>query len=113
MLLLASPSSAPLPYSAAFGRLGAPTVVACRPRAAVRAQAETGGGGGWLSKLAALFEDEVETAEARAAIESLCLPSGWRMRCSIGSDVARALGGSGSLSKRDTSQARRHAYPLP
>ena len=63
------------------------------------------GDGGWFSKLAALFEDEMETAEARAAIEELCRPSGWRVRCCIGSDVARALGGSGSLAKRDTSQA--------
>lgn len=60
---------------------------------------ESGVGGGWFGRLTSFFADEVETAEARAAVEAICRPSGWRVRCSIGSDVARALGGY-SLTRR-------------
>ena len=33
----------------------------------------------------------------------ICRPEGWDVRCQIGSDVARSVGGSGELAKAQTS----------
>ena len=40
-------------------------------------------GGGWFSKLNALFEDDVETPESRAAIEEVCRPIRGRYECPL------------------------------
>lgn len=54
----------------------------------------------WLSG-----EDEINSPEATAAIEELCRPDGWEVKCEIGSEPARSVGGSGTLAKSSSSTA--------
>ena len=50
------------------------------------------------SALWGLFEQDPEpTEEERALMEALCRPDGWEIRATIGADLARSLGGTGSL----------------
>lgn len=50
-------------------------------------------------------DDEALSPEAAFAIESLCRPLGWDVKCEIGSEVARSVGGSGTLAKGSSSTA--------
>lgn len=50
---------------------------------------------GWLDWL----DGPAASEEARAAVEALCRPAGWEVRCEIGSEPARSVGGSGELSR--------------
>ena len=53
------------------------------------------------SALWALFEPEPElTDDQRELLGALCRPEGWDLRASIGADLARSLGGTGSLAMR-------------
>lgn len=51
---------------------------------------------GWLDWLT---EDEPQSEEATAAFAALCRADGWAVRCELGADVARSLGGSGALAR--------------
>ena len=48
-----------------------------------------------------LWAEEPASPEVASTISGLCRPGGWKVRCSIGSEVARGLGGTGTLSKGD------------
>jgi hypothetical protein len=50
----------------------------------------------WLSSLSG---DELISPAAESTLTELCRPEGWRVRCEIGQEVARAVGGSGALAK--------------
>jgi hypothetical protein len=56
----------------------------------------------WLSS--PQQEDDL-SVEAAAAFEALCREDGWLVRCQIGSEAARAVGGSGELAKGSSSTA--------
>ena len=43
------------------------------------------------------YDDMGLGPEAIAAVEDICRPSGWDVKCEIGSEVARSVGGSGQL----------------
>ena len=43
------------------------------------------------------YDAEGLSPEAIAAVEDICRPSGWDVKCEIGSEVARSVGGSGQL----------------
>ena len=47
----------------------------------------------WLSTL----DDAASSPQAEETIQLLCRSQGWDVRCDIGRDVARAVGGTGSL----------------
>ena len=48
-----------------------------------------------------LWAEEPPSPQVAATISGLCRPGGWTVRCSVGSEVARELGGTGTLSKED------------
>ena len=48
-----------------------------------------------------LWAEEPASPQVAATISGLCRPGGWTVRCSVGSEVARELGGTGTLSKED------------
>ena len=48
-----------------------------------------------------LWSEEPANPQVAATISGLCRPGGWTVRCSVGSEVARELGGTGTLSKED------------
>lgn len=48
-----------------------------------------------------LWAERPASPEVAATVNGLCRPGGWSVRCSIGSELARELGGTGTLSKED------------
>ena len=48
-----------------------------------------------------LWAEEPASPQVAATISGLCWPGGWTVRCSVGSEVARELGGTGTLSKEE------------
>jgi hypothetical protein len=58
----------------------------------------------WIDS--ALGTDAQPSSEASAlAIGSLCREGGWDLRCNIGSEPARSLGGSGAVAKGSSGTA--------
>ena len=55
----------------------------------------------WLRSVGPDFEADPLSADASAAIDGICQT--WELKCEIGSEVARSLGGSGTLAKAQSS----------
>ena len=47
------------------------------------------------------WAEDPASPQVAATISGLCRPGGWTVRCSVGSEVARELGGTGTLSKEE------------
>jgi len=60
----------------------------------------------WLTAPAPPYEDDDDLSpNAAAAFEAICRPDGWLVKCEIGSNIARSVGGSGELAKGSSSTA--------
>ncbi len=59
---------------------------------------------GWLDWLAG--EDVQSSPEASEVLREITRPEGWDVSCSIGSDVARSVGGSGLLANGESATVR-------
>ena len=67
----------------------------------------------WLLAPEPPFESDGLLPEAVRAYEELCRSTGWNVKCSIGSEVARSVGGSGSLARnRDGGSTGELTVPL-
>ena len=66
----------------------------------------------WLLAPEPPYESDDLLPAALRAYDALCRPAGWDVQCEIGSDVARAVGGSGALA-RSKDGASTGAITLP
>ena len=58
----------------------------------------------WLLSVGPDFVGEDELSPlAQAAVNDICRPDGWTIKCEIGSEPARRVGGSGTLAKGSSS----------
>tara|TARA_B110001452_G_scaffold26846_1_gene21053 strand:- start:62 stop:814 length:753 start_codon:yes stop_codon:yes gene_type:complete len=76
--------------------------VSCRPPPPRSPAVRLAEGGGWWANLNPWAELPVSAAVAET-VDGICRPDGWSMRCTLGSQPARELGGTGTLAKGEAS----------
>lgn len=77
-------------------------LLSCRPAPPRSPAALLAEGGGWWANLNPWAELPV-SADVAETVAGICRPDGWSVRCTLGSQPARELGGTGTLAKGEAS----------